>query len=306
MHCRLALLLTMMVLAGCGDPNPQDLAHEAAQRFAQQLLAEPAQAYDLFSDELRAERGRDAFAAYIGASPHWHNASITATRVSLTNESAGYLVINTSFQDDIVLTMRHDGEHWRFFGLTTLFSSSCPVHCADGDICTHDVCNASTRFRCEHRPFAPCEGNGICEEGEYPSVDCPDCRDHNVCTDDIYDVGDGRCYHIPIEPCCGNQRCEQNETRASCPHDCAGIVFTLGRDDLEEQRLAGVSYTIKRLGLALSEMPAPLVELMINDELYRLRLGSQTMLRPGHAAMFTSIGESTDGPVAIVTIFEVG
>jgi len=78
----------------------------------------------------------------------------------------------------------------------------CPENCSDGNPCTVDDCGARTNFQCEHiqlngqregctgiagnctenycldgvcstRPYAPCCGNGVCEETE--GCDCADC-----------------------------------------------------------------------------------------------------------------------------------
>ena len=44
---------------------------------------------------------------------------------------------------------------------------------------------------------AGCDGNLICEEGEYPgSSDCPDCDDGDKCTWDGYNFSKGTCEHI--------------------------------------------------------------------------------------------------------------
>jgi|GEM_PF-2911987 len=71
----------------------------------------------------------------------------------------------------------------------------------------------------------PCDGNGICESGEYPeSVDCPDCNDGNGCTEDLFDFTLRECYQEVIVPCCGNGECENttdpHENHTNCPADC--------------------------------------------------------------------------------------
>jgi hypothetical protein len=74
----------------------------------------------------------------------------------------------------------------------------------------------------------PCDGNGVCEEGEYPdSDDCPNCDDENSCTDDLYNYTYGNasgCYWETIVPCCGNGVCENEtglpENHTNCPADC--------------------------------------------------------------------------------------
>jgi hypothetical protein len=74
----------------------------------------------------------------------------------------------------------------------------CPDSCDDGDICTEDFCSRKTKFECQHRLLVPCDGNGICEPNEYPSVDCPDCDDGNYCTDDDYNLTSEKCSNKDI------------------------------------------------------------------------------------------------------------
>ena len=47
-----------------------------------------------------------------------------------------------------------------------------------------------------------CNGNGICEAGEYgKSSDCPDCDDREKCTADSYDTASKQCIHIEMSGC---------------------------------------------------------------------------------------------------------
>jgi hypothetical protein len=99
---------------------------------------------------------------------------------------------------------------------------NCPKSCDDNNNCTIDRCNAETNYTCTHSEKVPCEGNDICEEGEFPwSDDCPDsCKDNDTCTEDTYDYQNKICLHMPITPCCGNKECDTGETFVNCPHDC--------------------------------------------------------------------------------------
>ncbi|MBD3163716.1 hypothetical protein GF323_00785 [Candidatus Woesearchaeota archaeon] len=119
----------------------------------------------------------------------------------------------------------------------------CP-ECDDYDNCTRDICNAGTDYKCEYREIKPCDGNGICEEGEFPwSGDCPDsCNDNDECTKDSYNYAEERCLYEDIIPCCGNDACETGETYIGCPPDC-------------EQRLdLSVTHYAKRKQMANSEI----------------------------------------------------
>jgi len=60
-------------------------------------------------------------------------------------------------------------------------------------------CEVLNKKNCTCIKIFPCDGNGICEEGEYPhSSDCPSCDDQNPCTEDIYNYTLKKCIHIPI------------------------------------------------------------------------------------------------------------
>lgn len=52
--------------------------------------------------------------------------------------------------------------------------ASCPESCDDNNKCTKDFCSSETNYKCVHENITPCLGNGVCEEGEYNTEDCPD------------------------------------------------------------------------------------------------------------------------------------
>ncbi|TAL58450.1 MAG: hypothetical protein EPN86_00085 [Nanoarchaeota archaeon] len=97
----------------------------------------------------------------------------------------------------------------------------CPSSCDDNNACTTDICNKDSGYLCVNSPITPCNGNGICEQGEYnKSADCPSCDDSNTCTTDQFSYESGKCVHDSIPNCCGNGKCENSETSLSCPADC--------------------------------------------------------------------------------------
>ncbi|MBW3002760.1 hypothetical protein KY338_06390 [Candidatus Woesearchaeota archaeon] len=56
----------------------------------------------------------------------------------------------------------------------------CPESCDDGNAGTQDICDASTKFFCEHRPIPGVCGNYVCDANENPCtcpVDCGPCAD---------------------------------------------------------------------------------------------------------------------------------
>lgn len=97
--------------------------------------------------------------------------------------------------------------------------TNCPSDCNDADICTNDYCSEATNFECVHDDIIPCVGNGICENDEYPSSDCPNCNDNNQCTADSINFNNQECINEPITPCCGNGIKEEGETCSSCIQD---------------------------------------------------------------------------------------
>jgi len=89
----------------------------------------------------------------------------------------------------------------------------CDLECEFCEVLNEEEC------RCDLMLF--CNGNGICEPGEYPgSEDCPECDDANPCTNDMYDYDLGSCVYESIIPCCGNLECEDGEDEEKCPEDC--------------------------------------------------------------------------------------
>jgi hypothetical protein len=89
--------------------------------------------------------------------------------------------------------------------------------------CDPAECRVLDEARCECETALFCDGNGICEHGEYPdSEDCPECDDGDPCTQDYYDFELGSCVCDAISPCiiCGNLECEEGETGENCPEDC--------------------------------------------------------------------------------------
>lgn len=87
--------------------------------------------------------------------------------------------------------------------------------------CDFTKCEVLDEEECECKISLFCDGNGICEPGEYPgSEDCPECDDGDPCTQDSYDYELSSCAYESIFPCCGNMECEEGETEESCPDDC--------------------------------------------------------------------------------------
>jgi hypothetical protein len=59
------------------------------------------------------------------------------------------------------------------------------------------ICQRLEMESCECLTEFDCDGNLICEEGEYPdSGDCPDCDDQDNCTEDGYNFSTESCEHI--------------------------------------------------------------------------------------------------------------
>ncbi len=76
--------------------------------------------------------------------------------------------------------------------------------CDDGNQCTQDICNVNV---CEHKPLAngtacddqdPCTVGEACASGECVGGAPRDCDDHNECTEDSCDLGQG-CVHTPVQ-----------------------------------------------------------------------------------------------------------
>ncbi len=59
-------------------------------------------------------------------------------------------------------------------------------------------CTALNADKCECETVLFCDGNGICEEGEYSnSRDCPECDDGDANTMDTYNYTTKHCVHVP-------------------------------------------------------------------------------------------------------------
>jgi hypothetical protein len=122
------------------------------------------------------------------------------------------------------------------------FKARCKNQCSEGacPICRPDcaghvvsepedcelscgTCEDDNIEACRCDLIVPCDGNGACEEGEYPgSEDCPDCIDGQECTEDLFNFTSNSCYYEIKVPCCGNGACEssQHENSTTCPEDC--------------------------------------------------------------------------------------
>jgi hypothetical protein len=91
--------------------------------------------------------------------------------------------------------------------------AACGLACRTCEILDDEECECDT--------ILFCDGNDICEEGEYPeSNDCPDCDDDDLCTQDSYDYGLKSCINESISPCCGDMECGDGENESNCPDDC--------------------------------------------------------------------------------------
>ena len=117
----------------------------------------------------------------------------------------------------------------------------CPASCDDDKVCTRDECNAATDYECTNEEMNPCDGNGICETGEFPwSGDCPDtCDDTDQCTIDTFNYASGICAYEDVKPCCGNDKCEPGETYVECPVDCEQLLKIKVTRYEKRQRIAG-------------------------------------------------------------------
>ncbi len=89
---------------------------------------------------------------------------------------------------------------------------------------------------CKCVTLLDCDGNGICEQGEYPDgVDCEPCPDDTACTSYRFDYSVQLC--IPEDTCCGNGLCDNDETEETCPQDCFqedGDIRILSVDEIDE------------------------------------------------------------------------
>lgn len=88
------------------------------------------------------------------------------------------------------------------FVIINLLIPECPKSCDDSNRCTNDFCSKETGYKCMNVLKLNCDGNGICEAGEYgKSADCPDCDDDNKCTADSYDAASKQCIHVGMKGC---------------------------------------------------------------------------------------------------------
>jgi len=119
----------------------------------------------------------------------------------------------------------------------------CPV-CDDDNPCTSDLCSEMTEYECKFEEIRPCEGNNICEQGEFGlSEDCPNtCNDEDECTTDGFDYMSGTCMHTDILPCCGNSRCDSGETYVNCQLDCVQQFDVLVTTFQRMQKFQGSYY----------------------------------------------------------------
>jgi len=108
----------------------------------------------------------------------------------------------------------------------------CTGHESNQDECeiSCGLCKEKNDDACTCDLIIPCDGNNICEDGEYSgSSDCPDCDDGNRCTEDLFNFSSNSnstdsCFHNTIIPCCGNGICDNQtinpENHTTCPGDC--------------------------------------------------------------------------------------
>jgi hypothetical protein len=123
----------------------------------------------------------------------------------------------------------------------------CPI-CSTNETCRKASCSASTNYTCAYTDIQLCNGNGICEQGEFPnSVDCPKtCDDKNSCTGDSYDYALKDCKHDEISPCCGNNNCERGETYVNCQSDCEQTLSVKLDSYEKRQMLQGADKDLTR------------------------------------------------------------
>jgi hypothetical protein len=104
---------------------------------------------------------------------------------------------------------------------------SCPRSCDDGMRCTKDFCSRDTNYQCLHQNISPCQGNGICDPGEYGTADCPNCDDNKICTNDYMNFTTLKCVHEQNISCFGNGICEIGEYGSSdCPNCDDNTILT--------------------------------------------------------------------------------
>jgi hypothetical protein len=143
------------------------------------------------------------------------------------------------------------------------YKARCENECKEGicpicipDCSGHEIecelscgaCEEENEDDCQCDIIVPCDGNGLCEEGEYPdSDDCPDCDDDNECTFDDYNHTLDQCQNEIIFPCCGNTVCEIEanipENYTNCPEDCNISQEPAPPDESQEPQTYNVTIT---------------------------------------------------------------
>ncbi len=98
-------------------------------------------------------------------------------------------------------------------------------------------CGACQKLsNCKCVTLLDCEGNGICEQGEYPEgMDCEPCPDDTDCTSYRFDFSVQLC--VPHDTCCGNGACDNGETEQTCAEDCfqeEGDIRIIGVNEIDE------------------------------------------------------------------------
>jgi hypothetical protein len=138
---------------------------------------------------------------------------------------------------------------------TAIASSRCEIEC--------DECEDIDIDKCECIKKTFCDGNGVCEKGEYPeSKDCPDCDDDNPDTNDFYDYGLISCVNEP-QYFCGDEECNEDEDEENCPEDCleeypgdvriSQINFDAPGDDRKKENWNGEWVEIEGYGVDITD-----------------------------------------------------
>ncbi len=89
----------------------------------------------------------------------------------------------TKVPKSVIVKHRYTGIKFNWVKPSTPYP--CPASCDDGNPGTQDVCDASTKFFCEHRPIPGVCGNYVCDANENPCTcpsDCGPCADGGTYT----------------------------------------------------------------------------------------------------------------------------
>ncbi|MCP3685903.1 MAG: hypothetical protein GY861_24920 [bacterium] len=196
------LIITALVLTSCAD---EDTAIADAQGFASAWNSQDWETlYTHFSSDLKALRSQEDFTKFLIASGA-ENTTVRYDKGEARGEEVYVYYIFSegyTFDPNGAVHMIHEKGMWRIDGFKAFFTSNCVVNCDDANLCTTDVCTSNTDFICENNIIENCDGNHICEEGEFPqSGDCPVCDDNDDCTNDGYNYETGRCTVDLIEGC---------------------------------------------------------------------------------------------------------